>query len=82
MALPDEKTSAFILRFWREPRTLEGANPIWRGMIEHVPTGQQRYVKELDELGLFIISHLREMGIVLSWRWRLWAWWQTRCLRN
>lgn len=82
MASPNEETHAFILRFWLEPRTTEGVEPIWRGVIEHVPTGQRRYVKDVDELVLFFISHLREMGVVFSWRWRLWARWQARDLKD
>ena len=78
MASPDEETHAFILRFWREPRTLEGSEPVWRGVIEHVPTGRRHYVKDLNELVLFVISYVREMGVALGWRWRLWAWWQLR----
>ena len=45
----EEDTQAFIVRFWREGRELEGARPIWRGSVEHLPTGQRIYVKNIKE---------------------------------
>ena len=45
----EEDTQVFIVRFWREARELEGAHPIWRGSVEHVPSGQRAYVKDLKE---------------------------------
>lgn len=80
MASSNKDSYTFILRFWHEPRILKDAEPIWRGVIEQVPTGQRRYVKDLDEIVLFIILYMREMGVVFSWRWRLWVWWHTRHL--
>lgn len=45
----EEDTQVFIVRFWRETRELEGAHPIWRGSVEHVPSGQRVYVKNFEE---------------------------------
>ena len=82
MASPDKETHAFVLRFWREPRTLKGSEPIWRGVIEHVPSGQRRYEKDLNELMLFVIYHLQKIGVVLSWRRRLRVWWWSGSIDN
>ena len=76
MTTPEEETSAFILRFWREARTLEDVDPIWRSVLEEVPTGRRYYMKDLDELVMFVFSHLREKGVTFNWCWRLWARWQ------
>ena len=48
---------SFIVRFWQEPREIPGARPEWRGSVEHVATGARRYLKELQELAGFILTH-------------------------
>jgi hypothetical protein len=58
----EDNSHAFIVRFWLEPRELENAKPIWRGMIEHVPSGRQLYLKGLDEVTAFIESYLSGMA--------------------
>ncbi len=50
----EENTHVFIVRVWREQREIEGAMPTWRGMIEYVPSGERRYLKDLDEIRGFI----------------------------
>jgi len=44
----------FMVRIWRERREIEGAPPEWRGAIEHVASGERRYVKQVDEIVAFI----------------------------
>jgi hypothetical protein len=56
MSLTDN-TQVFILRVWRETREIEGAAPEWRGVIEHVPSGERRYFKNLDELVDLMLLH-------------------------
>jgi hypothetical protein len=53
----------FIVRIWREPGETEDAPPSWRGVIEHIPSGQRRAVKDLSDIAHFIAIYLREMGI-------------------
>lgn len=80
MIPPEENTQAFLVRIWSEPREIEHARPEWRGMVEHIPSGQRRYVKSLDELAAFIASYLASMGVKLEAYWRLRQWlkqWQT-----
>ena len=54
----EENTHAFVVRVWLEPRELEGAQPEWRGVIEHVPSGERLYIKDLEEVVSFIGSYL------------------------
>lgn len=51
---------SFIVRFWLEPRELDNARPIWRGVVEHVATGEKLYLKNLEEVKQFIVSYLPE----------------------
>ena len=45
----EEDTQVFVVRFWRETRELEGAHPIWRGSVEHLPSGQRVFVNNFKE---------------------------------
>jgi hypothetical protein len=57
-----EDTHSFILRCWREPRELEAAEPVWRGEVEHVPTGKRVYFNNFEELKGFLASYLPEIN--------------------
>lgn len=74
MPLLNENTDVFIFRIWLEPREIEGAAPQWRGMIEHVTSGERRYVKSLDEATEFITGFLQRMGVKIGVRARLRRW--------
>jgi hypothetical protein len=49
----------FIVRTWREPSTVV-ASAEWRGMVEHVPSGQRRYFTRLEELDSFILHQMEQ----------------------
>ena len=53
----EDNTHAFVVRLWLEPREIEDAQPEWRGVIEHVPSGERRYLRDLDDIALFISSY-------------------------
>ena len=71
---PEDRTQIFIVRIWNEPREVERSKPEWRGMVEHVRSGQQRYFKHLDELLVFMLSYVEGMGVKVNWRWQLRHW--------
>jgi hypothetical protein len=50
-------THVFILRFWSEPREIEDAEPEWRGVIEHVDSGDYRYFRTLEVMISFMAKH-------------------------
>ena len=70
----EEYTQVFIVRIWREPREIDGATPKWRGLVEHVTSGERRYVERLNEIAPFIASHLGENGPKTDLRWRIKHW--------
>jgi hypothetical protein len=59
----EEKTQVFIMRIWIEPREVPGAQPQWRGMLEHLPSGNKHYLTNLGELPLLIAPYLRALGV-------------------
>ncbi|MFQ5857712.1 MAG: hypothetical protein ACE5LU_19065 [Anaerolineae bacterium] len=70
----EDNTHVFIVRIWREPREIDGAAPEWRGVIEHVTTGERRYLKDVDAIVAFILPYLEGMGVELGLRWRVRRW--------
>lgn len=54
---------SFIVKVWREEEATKNTDTIWHGHITHVPSGEKRYLKNLDEIALFIQPYLEAMGI-------------------
>ena len=48
----------FIVKVWLERRELEGAQPEWRGRIDHVPSGRQVYFRDIADIIHFIQAFL------------------------
>ncbi len=68
------EAQSFIVRVWVEERTEEGGRGVWRGHITHVPGGERRYLKNLDEIGDFIAPYLEAIGVKLGMQWRMRRW--------
>jgi hypothetical protein len=64
MKFPADDTHAFIVRFWLEPREIQGEKPLWRGVIEHVPSGRKLYLKDLNEITAFIEFYLPGINVM------------------
>lgn len=69
-----DNVCVFIVRVWREPREIAGASAQWRGVIEHVPSSERRYVKDVDEITAFIACYLHDMGVKLDTHGRARKW--------
>ncbi len=76
----EENTQIFIVRIWREPREIARAAPAWRGVIEHVPSREKSYLRDLDEIPALIAPYLESMGLKLGLRWRVMRWLKRRNL--
>jgi hypothetical protein len=74
MSSLDKGVHSFIVRIWYEPRENAEAPPEWRGVIEHVASGQRQYFKNPDVIATFIGSFLEGEGFKLSLRRRLAQW--------
>jgi hypothetical protein len=60
MQLFEDNTHVFIIRIWFERREIEGTAELWRGVIEHMPSGRHHYVKEMDAIFNFMTLCLLE----------------------
>lgn len=68
------RTHSFIVKIWLEETFEETGNARWTGRITHVPGGEQRYLKDLSDVGIFILPYLESMKIHVGLRWRVWKW--------
>jgi hypothetical protein len=57
--LKTDPTHLFIVRIW-EQANAEGINPNWRGLVQHVASGQQLYFTSLRDLDDFIVLKMRQ----------------------
>ena len=59
-------TQVFILRLWQERREIKNAPSPWRGVIEHLPSGQHRNIKDLGGVTNFIIELGKKSNLKLG----------------
>ncbi len=74
-------THPFIVKVWLEETAQQAGQATWRGHITHVPSGERRYLKDLDDITAFILPYLEEMGIKPEIGWRVRQWlkrWRSR----
>jgi hypothetical protein len=64
-------THSFIVKIWLEETVEEAGKATWRGHITHVPSGERRYLKNLDDIADFITLYLKEMGVKPGPFWHL-----------
>ena len=70
-------TYVFIVRLWREPREIASAQPMWRGTVEHVPTGERCSVRRVQDVSTLIAERLGETSPNRPW-WRFgWLMWRS-----
>jgi hypothetical protein len=74
MDLLESSTHSFIIKVWLEGSATEGGGAGWHGHITHVPGGQRRYLKDLNEITAFIKPFLNQTGVKLSLRFRIRQW--------
>ena len=72
--LSENNTHSFIVKIWLEETTGRANRGTWRGHITHVPSGERRYLKSLDEIAAFIAPYLEEIGVRLDTGWRIRRW--------
>ena len=63
MDLIDPNAHSFIIKIWVEGLTEGHDHPTWHGHITHVPGGERRYLKDLDEITPFVSPYLESLGV-------------------
>ena len=54
----DASIVSFVVRVWKEERSSETDESIWRGHITPIPNGTRHYFKNLDEISKIVLEHL------------------------
>jgi hypothetical protein len=65
---------SFIVKIWIEEAGAEAGPVTWRGHVTHVPSGERRHLKELDDLTHFIQNYLVQWGVRPNLKWRILSW--------
>ena len=68
------RRQSFIVRVWLEELENTSGEATWHGFITHVPSGDNSYVSDLDEITSFIAKYLREMGARVKLRREICTW--------
>ena len=74
MELLEPNTHSFIVKVWLEETAEEAGRTTWRGHVTHVPSGERRYVQNLDDIVAFIAPYLKGMGVRFQKRWPMQRW--------
>ena len=70
----ESSIQSFIIKVWIEENAEEGGRVKWHGRITHVPSRQDRYLKNLGAVETFIAPYLETMGVDMGMRWRIKKW--------
>lgn len=82
MNLYETTTHSFIVKIWLEEADADQA--MWRGHITHVSSGERRYLQRLEDIPLFLIPYLKQVGVRIGVGWHvveLLRRWQRRFVR-
>jgi putative component of toxin-antitoxin plasmid stabilization module len=60
-----ESTHAFIIRIWIEPREKKDEKPIWRGVIEHVGSGDRVYFDQLEHIATHVMAYIEAKRVTI-----------------
>jgi hypothetical protein len=74
MEQTESHTQSFVVKIWLEETLEEDGRATWRGHITHIPGGERRYLKQLNDIVAFIMPYLNEMGVRGGKRWRIRQW--------
>jgi hypothetical protein len=61
-ATGDYEAATFIVRLWRDPQAPLDGDPTWRGTAQHVQSGTERSIQNLDGLVDFLRNWLAPRG--------------------
>jgi len=85
VSMDPPETISFVIKIWLEETAEEAQGAVWRGHITHVPSGERRYLRDLDDITAFVASYLDGMGVKFGVRWRVRQWlnrWKLHLIRR
>ena len=70
---PDLRNHSFVVRVWVEEAGRRGRRR-WRGHVTNAVTRERRDIRDLADIGLFIMPYLEQAGVRFEWCWRTVRW--------
>ena len=70
----EAQVHSFIVKLWLDSVADEAERAAWQGQITHVPGGERRAFRDLDEIRLFIEPYLGESFAGAGGRRRVRRW--------
>ena len=58
MTPPAQRRGSFLVRVWQEAPRIEGAEPVVRGYLRDLGSGEEQYLRDLADLGMEILRRL------------------------
>jgi hypothetical protein len=58
----ESQVHSFIVKLWLEEPGNKAERLLWRGYVTHVPSGQRRYLNDLQDIVRFVESYVSETG--------------------
>ena len=62
MDIPEPKMHSFIVKLWLEEPGSKTETAGWHGYVTHVPSGERRYLQNLDDILSFVKSYVVEIN--------------------
>lgn len=59
--MPESKVHSFIVKLWLDDAEQRKGKGGWHGYVTHVPSGERRYLKELQDIVFFIRSYVGDI---------------------
>jgi hypothetical protein len=69
---PGERNHSFVVRVWVEESGRQRRT--WRGHVTNAVTRERRDIRDLGDIGLFIMPYLEQAGVRFQWCWRAFRW--------
>lgn len=70
--MPEPNVHSFIVKLWLEEDVSRKGMDGWHGQITHVPSGERRYLKDLQDIVTFIKPYIDETDATWVEQLRRW----------
>lgn len=68
----DTRVFSVIVKIWVE----DSGKPTWHGRVTHIPSGEQYYVRRVEDIAEIVCRYLSAIGLKVGIYTRMWRWLQ------
>jgi hypothetical protein len=70
--MPESEVQSFIVKLWLDDGARRKGMKGWHGHITHVPSGERRYLKELQDIVTFVKPYVGDVDTTFISQLRRW----------